>query len=115
MLAYFSAAPRTSLDTLPVCLRNENPNRLVSLWDIVNHFNAVQLCLAMGNFAMFQAKFEDARASARRPDPQDVANLLGQIIHVSRSCEQAGMTDLVMRFNGIQRHLTDRLPDTSTL
>src|SRR2546422_8132848 len=34
MLAHDSAASRFSHDSLPVCLRNENPIRLVSLWDM---------------------------------------------------------------------------------
>jgi hypothetical protein len=33
-------AVSSSRDALPVCLWHENPNRLVSLWDIVNHFDA---------------------------------------------------------------------------
>lgn len=36
-----------SNDTLPVCLWKENPNRLVSLWDIVKEFNVGEVVMAL--------------------------------------------------------------------
>src|SRR5713226_3020681 len=35
MLDHYSAASRSGHDSLPVCLGSENPNRLVSLWDML--------------------------------------------------------------------------------
>jgi hypothetical protein len=49
-----------SHDALPVCLREENPHRLVSLWDIVNEFRAVLLVSAYRSMKHLQSVLECA-------------------------------------------------------
>src|SRR5437867_93802 len=44
-----------SRDSLPVCLRSEKPNRLVSLWDIVNHFDAFRFGMLLKELAAWYA------------------------------------------------------------
>jgi hypothetical protein len=47
----------TGHNALPVCLGNENPHRLVSLWDIVNEFSVVQLATHVNRLGTMYIKF----------------------------------------------------------
>jgi hypothetical protein len=50
-----------SRDPLPVCLRAENPNRLVSLWDIVNAFPLPQLLFSLENLRLIESSCDRLR------------------------------------------------------
>jgi hypothetical protein len=90
----------------PACLRQEeNPNRLVSLWDIVNEFNAYDICLRVGNLSTFEAIFSDAKITGRPYDLKQCGAFLSQIAYASRACEGMGLIDEVQQFNRIQEHL----------
>lgn len=78
---------------LPACLVRENPNRLVSLWDIVNDFRASDFCLRIGNLAIFEARFAHA-------DPRDVEawtrlniDFTAQTIHAAGNCLDIGLAN----------------------
>jgi hypothetical protein len=50
-------------DALPVCLGRENPNRLVSLWDLVNIFDLLEFARVHGQLEYIMAS-ADASASS---------------------------------------------------
>lgn len=80
---------------LPVCLRKENPNRLVSLWDIVNQFKAGDFCQRIGNFAIFEARFqiESPQKVGVEPWAELSVEFAAQIIHAANDCHDAGFTE----------------------
>ena len=84
-----------SQDALPVCLGRENPNRLVSLWDIVNHFKAADFCLRAGNLAVFEARFQHENPSSLGVEgwAQLSIEFAGQIIHAANDCHDVGLTN----------------------
>jgi len=53
---------------LPVCLGNGNLNRLVSLWDLVERFNA-DYCLGI-IAAMIELENKSSMAAPRRSSPR---------------------------------------------
>src|ERR1035441_9489709 len=83
-----------SHDALPVCLSKENPNRLVSLWDIVNQFKAADFCLRVGNLAVFEARFQHENPSKLGVEgwAQLSIEFAGQIIHAANDCYEVGLT-----------------------
>jgi hypothetical protein len=106
----------TGHDALPVCLGTENPHRLVSLWDIVNQFQAIEICVQMGNFATTEAQFVRGDYSGEHfGRNQIIANLLAHIIHVSRAIEEAGLTHDVQLFNAMQKRIAEGRLDDSAL
>ena len=48
-------------DALPVCLRSENPNRLVSLWDLVNNFIVANFCGMYENIRLCEFQLRERR------------------------------------------------------
>src|ERR1035441_4856986 len=97
-------------------LGTENPHRLVSLWDIVNQFQAIEICVQMGNFATTEAQFVRGDYSGEHfGRNQIIANLLAHIIHVSRAIEEAGLTHDVQLFNAMQKRIAEGRLDDSAL
>jgi hypothetical protein len=69
-----------SRNTLPVCLRSENPHRLVSLLDIVNTFNAADLCFITGKLAAFYGRASRLRMEGQSQRvPDDIYAMLHEL------------------------------------
>lgn len=74
-----------------VCLGNGNPNRLVSLWDIVNRFKPANFCIRVGNFEVFEARFAHYQPSTVEAWAQLMIEFAGEIIHAANDCHDIGM------------------------
>jgi hypothetical protein len=104
MLAF---VPRSHSEVLPACLGNENSNRLVSLWDIVNQFDLLALAVHITAITHASADFQ-----ASGPGLQD-ANidqplkeaLVAELRDFRGFCRNAGFGSAALK---IQRTL-DRL------
>jgi hypothetical protein len=77
----------------PACLWRENPNRLASLWDIMNRYKAADFCIRVANFAVFEARFQHANPSNVEDWAQLFIEFAGQIIHAANDCHDIGMTN----------------------
>jgi hypothetical protein len=88
----------------------------VNLWDIVNRFQAIEVCVQMGNFAITEAQLVHGDyATEFYGRDQIVIDLLSHIIHVSKALEAAGLENDVRLFNAMQGRIAEGHLDDSAL
>jgi hypothetical protein len=110
MLAYDSVASSSGHDAPPACPWKGNSHRPVSLWAIVNEFKAADLCLRVGNFAVFESIFMTALTSDADWGQLKI-DFISEVIQASTDCETAGITGPVTLFNRIQENLLQHSSD----
>lgn len=64
----------------------------MDLWGIVNHFRASDFCLRVGNFAIFEAKFQRANPVNIEDWARLCIEFAGQIKHAANDCWDIGLT-----------------------
>jgi hypothetical protein len=109
-----------SSDALPVCLRVENLNRLVSLWDVVNEFKAVELCRILGNFGFFRCAFGGVALNQSDEWERCAVEFIAEVEDARKLCESAGLeyaVSLLMRtqdnLRGSKREIAAFLTETT--
>lgn len=107
ILAAMNNAVFRKSNALPACLGNGNPNRLVSLWDIVNHFKASDFCTRVGNLAILEARFQKENPSTMSVErwAQLGLDFAAQIIHAANDCHDVGLTHAWEEINRINTML----------
>jgi len=82
----------------PACLRRENTNRLVSLWGLMNQFNAPYMLTGVQQLGASRIKLETiilaGGGATQLPDQQNKA-LREEIAWMKDQCENAGFIDSV--------------------
>jgi len=110
MLAPVHPEPRDR-ETLPVCLGGENPNRLVSLWDIVNRFKAAEFCTRIGNLSVLHRDILSVGVEDCEAWNQIGLEVGAQILHAARNCNQIGLTHAFEEIDRVNSGLAERLND----
>lgn len=84
------------LGALPVCLFPENPNRLVSLWDMVRKFNAAYLVWLVHELEREQTRlisFQVVGAGGQAPLPEVKQSVIEKLTAAELIFSEAGMTE----------------------
>ena len=101
-----------SRDAAPACLGDENPNRLVTLWDIVNQFDAFRfgfLC-----HELFKWRSMALLDDAPRVVPEIIKASHDVAEDVRAFCEQVGFDDCLQKAIFSKHHLSNE-PNTSVV
>jgi hypothetical protein len=103
-----AAAHRDSFsqDSLPVCLGNGNPNRLVTLWDIVNYFDALQFGLFINELGKWHAAALIDRDEGRQCSTV-TEGALGTVRNLRIFCEAIAFEQCYQLTVFSEKHLLD--------
>jgi hypothetical protein len=77
-----------SRDALPVCLWQENPNRLVSLWDIMQLFSVEDCCSIFSFFGKFEQHATLLAGSLREVPPYLKIEALEVLLRAEKFCRK---------------------------
>ncbi len=96
----------TSRNRLPVCLGDENPNRLVSLWDIVQNYKVWELGRCISGLEVFRGVCDQAqeRGDADKRLSEKLCDVVKEVLGVTRiQCEAIELRGAVSRLDGPSR------------
>jgi len=108
----------SSRDALPVCLFNENPNRLVSLWDIVNLFNLQELMIIVQVISGWQAQLslsETMGAGNGRPNDIQYQKIIVSVKDARDICISIKLDDAAHKINISLRYIQSESMNVSSL
>jgi len=103
-------------DPLPVCLHNENPNRLVSLWDIVKQFNLAEVVMSLNGLRVWidLYEFETYKNGPIPVTPEAMEKVRTALKRLEEACVEADFDDAYRKI--LLSYLAmDRLDDSSGL